>query len=164
VGALHGRRRLLVIPDGGLAQLPFETLPTDDGRHLIEDYCFGYLNVARDVLRYEAEAAGPATDALVVAGPDPDLAEEPAAAGAWGGDGYRRFGRIEPRPASQAEAGRAASVLGVRPWLGGAALKGRLQARRSPHVLHLAAPVFSVPEPQRGMTGPAAGGRGPDGP
>jgi len=52
--ALGNRTLLLISPDGNLARLPFEVLPTADGRRLIDDYQIGYLSCGRDVLRFGA--------------------------------------------------------------------------------------------------------------
>ena len=71
--ALGNRTRLLIAPDGDLARLPFEVLPTSDGRRLIDDYQIGYLSCGRDVLRFGAATIGEAGDPLVVADPDFDL-------------------------------------------------------------------------------------------
>ena len=54
VPALGGHTRLLLAPDGDLTRLPFEVLPTDDGRRLIDDYEISYLSCCRDVLRFGA--------------------------------------------------------------------------------------------------------------
>src|SRR5262249_48091329 len=56
-----------------LTRLPFEVLPTDDGRRLIDDYQIGYLTCGRDVLRFGSEATGQPGEPLVVADPDFDL-------------------------------------------------------------------------------------------
>lgn len=71
--AFSGRTRLLLAPDGDLTRLPFEVLPTDDGRRLIDDYSISYLACGRDVLRFPAPSTGQPTDALAAADPDFDL-------------------------------------------------------------------------------------------
>ncbi len=73
VTALGRRTRLLIAPDGDLARLPFEVLPTADGRRLIDDYQIGYLSCGRDVLRFGAVASGQTGGPLVIADPDFDL-------------------------------------------------------------------------------------------
>ena len=55
---LDGHTRLLLAPDGDLARLPFEVLPTADGRRLIDDYQISYLSCGRDVLRFGAASTG----------------------------------------------------------------------------------------------------------
>jgi hypothetical protein len=87
--ALGSRRRLLIAPDSDLTRLPFEVLPTADGRRLIDDYQISYLSCGRDVLRFGTAATGHPGDPLVVADPDFDLdtvsVREPAQlkAGFW---------------------------------------------------------------------------------
>jgi hypothetical protein len=71
--ALGNGTRLLIAPDGDLTRLPFEVLPTEDGRRLLDDYQISYLTCGRDVLRFGAEATGQPGDSLVVADPDFDL-------------------------------------------------------------------------------------------
>ena len=89
VPVLRGRTRLLLAPDGDLCLLPFEVLPTDDGRRLIDDYAVSYLSCGRDVLRFGAVVTGEPGGPLVVADPDFDLdsatSHEPAQpkAGFW---------------------------------------------------------------------------------
>ena len=63
----------MIAPDGDLTRLPFEVLPTEDGRRLIDDYQISYLSCGRDVLRFGAEATGQPGEPLVVADPDFDL-------------------------------------------------------------------------------------------
>jgi tetratricopeptide (TPR) repeat protein len=71
--ALGGRTRLLIAPDGDLTRLPFEVLPTADGRRLIDDYEISYLSSGRDVLRFGAAATNQPGEPLIVADPDFDL-------------------------------------------------------------------------------------------
>lgn len=66
-------KRLLLAPDGDLSRLPFEVLPTNDGRRLIDDYCISYLAAGRDVLRFRGEQSRRPTEPLVVADPDFNL-------------------------------------------------------------------------------------------
>jgi hypothetical protein len=208
--ALGGRKRLLLAPDGDLARLPWEVLPTADGRRLIDDYQVSYLGRGRDVLRFGAASNGPPGAPLVLADPDfdldldleleldlePELGNEdgpqpPGGAGAsapgptrpragfWSrllgrnkvatpaGEGAsvpppatparlperrsrdfdpdaRRFDRL---PGTRAAGESIAGLLGVRPWLGAAALEGRLRSGcRSPRILHLATHAFFLPD------------------
>jgi CHAT domain-containing protein len=71
--ALDNRKRLLLAPDGDLTWLPFEVLPTDDGRHLIDDCQIGYLGAEHDVLRFGAASSGQPAEPLVAADPDFNL-------------------------------------------------------------------------------------------
>ncbi|MCI0392612.1 MAG: CHAT domain-containing protein [Acidobacteria bacterium] len=50
--------------------MPFEALPTDDGRSLIDYYQISYLGVRCGVLRFGAASSGQPTAALVAADPD----------------------------------------------------------------------------------------------
>ncbi len=70
---LDGTTRVLIAPDGELTCLPFEALPTDYGRRLIDTYHISYLSVGRDVLRFEQETLHEPTASVVIADPDFDL-------------------------------------------------------------------------------------------
>jgi len=184
--ALQGRTRLILAPDGPLSLLPFEILPTDDGRRLIDVYSISYVGCGRDVLRFGTRTAVPASDPLVVADPDFDLSGGSQEAGSSSGrqekirgQSAERFGRqsrewkhasihFRRLPGTRAEGERIGALLGVRPWLAGQALESRLRAGcRSPRILHIATHGFffkdqaSVPgAPGSGMFGSDAfGGR-----
>jgi CHAT domain-containing protein/Tfp pilus assembly protein PilF len=55
------------------------------------------------------------------------------------------FGRL---PGTRAEAQRVAAQLGAQPWIEREALEGKLKARRSPRILHLATHGFFLPDQQ----------------
>jgi len=76
VSVLAGRKRLFIAPDGDLARLSFEVLPTDDGRYLIDEYQISYLSTARDILRFGASVSEEPSAAMVAADPDFDLEEK----------------------------------------------------------------------------------------
>ena len=68
---------IVLAPDGNLARLPFEVLPSNTGRILIDDgYAFSYVSCGRDVLRFRALSLGQHTAALVAADPDFDFVGE----------------------------------------------------------------------------------------
>jgi hypothetical protein len=71
--ALKGRTRLLLAPDGGLTRLPWEVLPTADGRRLLDAYQISYVSCGRDVLRFGAASTGQPGEPLMLADPDFDL-------------------------------------------------------------------------------------------
>lgn len=144
--ALGHRTRLLLAPDGDLSRLPFEVLPMDDGRRLIDAYQISYLGAGRDVLRFGAGVSGRATEPVVAADPDFDLdAVGRRAQGAAGETPGRRsrdlngrdlhFGRL---PGTRVEGERIAEMLGVEPWMGSDVLEARIKNCRSPRILHLA--------------------------
>ena len=74
-------RDLILAPDGNLTRLPFEILPTADGKRLIDSWHFSYVSVGRDLLRLTRSASRIHGGAVVVADPNYDLAAPPAAAG-----------------------------------------------------------------------------------
>lgn len=162
--ALGGRNRLLLSPDGDLTRLPFEALPSADGRRLIDDYHFSYVAVGRDVLRFGAESSGSPTDPLIVADPDFDLAStaegvspdldpresSQVAMGRHSRDlSHERgihFGRL---PGTRAEGEHIAEMLKVQPWLEADALEARLKAYGSPRILHVATHGFFLEDQKR---------------
>jgi tetratricopeptide (TPR) repeat protein/CHAT domain-containing protein len=156
---LAGRTRLFLAPDGELTRLPFEVLPTADGRRLIDDYLISYLSSGRDVLRFGTPTSGPSGRPMVVAGPDFDLgadaelsaeAEVAVAPGRRSHDldrsGNLHFERLH---GAQEEGERIAGLLGVEPLLGPDALEATVKMRRSPRILHLATHGLFLPDQPR---------------
>src|SRR5262249_42674235 len=66
-------RRLFLSPDGGLNQLPFEALPLDNGRWLIDEYRISYLSAGREVFRFRTHPDRRPAEPVVAADPDFDL-------------------------------------------------------------------------------------------
>jgi tetratricopeptide (TPR) repeat protein/CHAT domain-containing protein len=154
VAALGDRERLFLAPDGDLNRLPFEVLPADDGRHLIDTYQISYLSTGRDVLRFRATSGGRVASSLIVADPDFDLSatNEPTIAEATQARGRRsrdlkrgslHFDRLS---GIRKEGEHIARMLGVQPFLEGKALEGRLKACHSPYILHIATHGFFLPD------------------
>jgi CHAT domain-containing protein len=117
--ALGRYQRLLLAPDGNLTRIPFEALPTGDGRFLLDDYRLSYLATGRDVLRFAPRPYQSADVPVVVADPDFDLQAEiptlPHPAGKpdfW----YRWFG-LSPRAVPEGRAGPTPTRASIaRPW------------------------------------------------
>ncbi|MBD2015115.1 CHAT domain-containing protein [Microcoleus sp. FACHB-53] len=86
---LQKHQHLFIAPDGNLNLLPFQILPTDEtGEQLLMDeYRISYLSVGRDILRSQVQTQRPASQPLVIADPDFNLALEdlaPLAPQLWG--------------------------------------------------------------------------------
>jgi len=159
LAALNGHTRLFLAPDGDLTRLPFEVLPTDDGRRLIDEYHISYLGAGRDVLRFGTESSGQPTDPLIVADPNFDLGGDGTTVTEKAATPHRRQsrdldrGRLHFRrlPGTHTEGQRIADMLGIQPWLEGTALEGRLRAYHSPHILHLATHGFFLEDQKRDL-------------
>jgi CHAT domain-containing protein/tetratricopeptide (TPR) repeat protein len=166
LSALGECDRLFLSADSGLTRLPFEALPALDGGHLIDSYRISYLSAGRDVLRFGVASLGELGAPLVAGDPDFDLV---GVDGATAMDDNRvsvpvsrdlnrsglRFRRL---PGTRLEGERVASLLGVRPWLDGAALEGRLKACLSPRILHIATHGFFLEDQAHDRTGTVAPG------
>jgi CHAT domain-containing protein len=123
--------RLLVMAGGALAGLPWQILPTEPDRLLIDDHTVSYLSSPREILRWRpARATAPP---LVVGDPDFDLATTRPP------HGLRRLA------ATETECAEIAEMLGVEPLLHRDATKPAVLAARSPSVLHLATHGLFLP-------------------
>lgn len=75
---LQRHARWLISPNAALSRLPFESLPSSSTlsrRYLVEDYAISYINSGRDLARLAQTPPEPAAaEALIIAGPDYDLA------------------------------------------------------------------------------------------
>jgi tetratricopeptide (TPR) repeat protein len=166
--ALGKHRGVLLAPDGDLTLVPFEILPVADAEVLADKYQISYLGTSRDLLRFKSEFSDKAGEALVVCDPDFDLAgvqvtgqsesnppskdiSQPVATTQQPASNLGRLSRDFDRSryyfrrlaGTRAEGERIADLLGVQPWIEGAALEGRLKQQcRSPRVLHLATHGF----------------------
>jgi CHAT domain-containing protein len=153
--ALNACPRLLIAPDSALTCLPFEVLPTDDGKYLIDRYSISYLSAGRDLLRFSTTTQSQANLPLVIADPDFDLSNDIPSVGrkaekqAWrhSRDLGQVIGRFCRLPGTAAEGKCIAEMLGVQPWLEGAALEARLKSYTSPRILHLATHGFFLDQP-----------------
>jgi CHAT domain-containing protein len=144
--ALGERTRLFLAPDGDLTRLPFEVLPTADGRRLIDDYHISYLSVGRDVLLFGVASTNQPSAPLVAADPDFDLRSDGAPTSAEITEPLGRRSRdldrgkrpFERLPGTREEGKQVADKLGVQPLLQAAVLEHRLKACQSPLILHIA--------------------------
>lgn len=152
--ALGGRTRLFLSPDGDLTQLPFEALPLDDGRWVIDDYQISYLSTGRDLLRFRTIASQPPTLPGILADPDFDLdaegtdsrAGEQQPCSPQSRDLDRSTLRFTRLIGAHQEGQQVGDLLGVPPLLAEAALEGPLKRLRSPSILHLATHGFFLPD------------------
>jgi CHAT domain-containing protein len=152
--ALKSRRRLYLAPDGNLARLPFEALPLDDDRYLIDAYEIVYLSAGRDLVRFAQVAPKQAADPIVVADPDFNLAGASL-------PGFVASRPFRPLSGTRQEGRRIADLLGVSPILGDQSLEEMLKGCHSPRILHVATHGFFLPDArQRSAGGDAQAGFG----
>ena len=141
--ALQGHTRLFLVPDGDLTRLPFEVLPLDQGRRLIDAYRLSYLSTGRDVLRFTVSSPVSPTPALVLADPDFDLSSAPTTTlTSPSGSEDPPFARL---PGTRLEGEHIATLLGVPPRFERAVLEAQLKATRAPRLLHIATHGFFLP-------------------
>jgi CHAT domain-containing protein/tetratricopeptide (TPR) repeat protein len=157
-----GTERLFVVPDGELGQLPLGVLVDSQGMGLLEAFALCYLSSARDLL-HSSPGSGTKFPAVVVGAPDFELSQtaneplsgpdepagldvseelDPMQACRQAADLPRGHKQFTPLPGTRIEADLVGAVLGVTPWAGPAALKGRLQRVRAPCILHIATHGF----------------------
>lgn len=164
--AIRGYKRLFLAPDGELTRLPFEVLPLNWDRYLIDEYELSYLSTGRDVLRFGAESSGPSMPPIVVADPDFDLTAKTstvssqsvpsqAAAGTPTSRVSRDFDRSRRHftrlSGTNEEGKQIALLLGVQPWLEQDALESRIKKLKSPLVLHLATDGFFLADQEQNL-------------
>jgi CHAT domain-containing protein len=155
---LRRASRVFLSPDGDLALLPFEVLPSGDGGYLIDTYEFVYLSAGRDALRLRDVSTKTPSASVVVADPDYDL-EAPITDVRTGPPAARSHDRMRSgvyfsRLQGTLEEGQSvAAHLGVRPLLGSLARKGYVKTRISPHILHIATHGFFIPRCEEGSDG-----------
>jgi tetratricopeptide (TPR) repeat protein len=155
--ALSRCKHLFISPDGELSRVPFEVLPNETGRFLIDDYHISYFGAGRDILRFGTESTGQPAGSLIIADPDFDLGLKKSGRLPQRGKLYGRqsrdmdrsslhFGRL---PGTREEGISVSNMLGVKPWLKGNALEARIKKYRSPRILHFATHGFFIEDQER---------------
>jgi CHAT domain-containing protein/tetratricopeptide (TPR) repeat protein len=140
--ALAGRARLFLAPDGDLNRLPFEVLPLDDERRVIDTYHISYLGAGRDILRFKAARIRQPAEPLVAADPDFDLREQR-------GRGFEQGAPFSRLSGSRQEGEMVAALLKVTPVLAGKVLEQAVKECRSPRIVHVATHGFFLPNSKR---------------
>jgi len=166
---LQGRQHLLISPDSQLNRLPFEALPTDDGRYLVEQYQISYLNSGRDLLKFDV--VEPSTQpAVIVANPDYETASDSPRPDLGEGLGERASQPASDTADTRADRrstdlrqlqfgplpGTATEVAAIQPLLPnatvlteGAATENVLKTVQAPRILHIATHGFFLDNADR---------------
>lgn len=144
---LQGRRNLFVSPDGALNLMPLEVLKGDHGRYVAEDYQINYIASGRDLARGSNPEPAGSRQAVIIADPDFDLAQQRE----WSEATVRKGGqanlfsglRFDRLPDTKQEADSIATVLkgaGYRidSFQGGRAVEENLFGVKNPRILHIA--------------------------
>lgn len=154
--AINDQKRLFLAPDGDLNRLPFEVLPLDENRRLIDEYYICYLSTSRDVLRFQAISKGQPSAPLVFGDPDFNLSTEELPKPTkksrllerQSRDLKRSILHFQRLPGTRVEGDKIAKQLGVQALLEGKALETLLKACCSPIILHLATHGFFLENQQ----------------
>lgn len=133
--AITGCTRLLLAPDGDLYRLPFDALPLDEDRYVIDAYELSYLTVGRDVLRFTADS-DTSEPPVVAADPNYNL-----------GSTDNKDGPFWHLLCASEEGTEVAKLLEVSPLMGDAVCEHMLKILRSPAILHLATHGFVLSSP-----------------
>jgi CHAT domain-containing protein/tetratricopeptide (TPR) repeat protein len=136
--ALGKTKRLFIAPDSDLSRLPFESLPLDQDRYVLDEYRISYLAVGRDVLRLGPQTRRSPGQPLVIVDPDYD----------HGRSSLQEFqpGQPFPRLDNVHDEGDAvANLLHTSVVSGNQALKSILRNHPSPVILHLATHGYFLP-------------------
>ncbi|WP_346137030.1 CHAT domain-containing protein [Streptomyces carpaticus] len=160
---IDDRTRLFIAPDAQLYTLPFEILPLNDGRLVIDAHEIAYLTTGRELIPIRHPAPVPTNPPVVVADPDYDLALDTTTDPApteGDPDGRRAAGLHFARlPGTHEEGRHIADLLGVQAWLGADAVEGPLKKQRSPVILHIASHGYFLDDDESAESRPRQAGR-----
>ncbi|MBO0350559.1 CHAT domain-containing protein, partial [Phormidium pseudopriestleyi FRX01] len=163
---LQPHQTLYIAPDGELNTLPFGILSENGSAYLMAEYALRYVNVGRDLLRFQVQIPVQYTESLVIANPDYNLQGDDVASPP-GNDEVRSLSRelgrgsgdaFEPLPGTQIEGSRIAKLLGVPVYTQAQAVKSLLSRCHSPEIVHIAThgyflPIDQTPPDVRGFGG-----------
>ena len=164
-------RKVWVVPDGELWHVPFDALPTSEGKYLGDLCSISYLAASRDLIRLRKGETVKSAAAVVFADPNYDLEDARDAESrrnAQMQDEFEQYERGASKiptayitnsspdtfwtesglercnrlPGTRAEAEQVANILAVDPIVGDDALDTSLKRIRSPRILHLATHGF----------------------
>ena len=158
--AVGGRKNIFISPDGNLTQLPFEVLPTNDGRHLIDRYSFTYLSTSRDILRINSRSSRKATKSVVLAAPDFNYGQNissPLSKSDSTTFGTRQFSNLYPKGikfgrliGTEFEGRAISDLIDAEVWSGNTAHKRKVfDSVSSPLIFHIATHGFFLPDQQQ---------------
>jgi CHAT domain-containing protein len=155
VTAIGERNKLFISPDGNLTQIPFEILPTDNHKQLIDLYSISYLSAGRDVLRFSHNSVRQGTAPIVIADPDFDYSfHSPSDLSSPTTDFSTRQSRnlnlshvnFVRLPGMLEEGEIVSGILNAKKWMGEKATKKQIfKFLHSPLILHIVTHGFFLP-------------------
>ncbi|MHB9833276.1 CHAT domain-containing tetratricopeptide repeat protein [Paraburkholderia terrae] len=172
---LDGCKNVFLVPDGDLCRLPFEALPIEDSRFVIDDFDVCYLGAGRDLLKNAVARRSSTNPAIVIADPNFDLVQQPITTHESYLRGSVRSGGLEvdpdnrlstrrsrgmkdnflyfsPLPGTAVEGREVANMLGVTPFVSDLALERAVRDSTSPAILHIATHGFFLPNQGSDLT------------
>ena len=154
VAHFGGRTRIFLATDGSLSRVPFQVLPANQEKRLIDQYRMTYLTTGRDLLTVDAGA--PSTPPFVGAAPDYWMGVTGSRGRSTAGSARLSF---RPLPGTALEGQTISRMLNVQAVTGRDFVEPAVKSCRSPVVIHLATHGFFLgPSPGRTPMA-AAGGR-----
>jgi CHAT domain-containing protein/tetratricopeptide (TPR) repeat protein len=144
--------RLIISPDGYLANIPFEILPDVSGESIFEKRHVSYLATSRDLVDLKKGADAATTEAIVIADPAFDAVEDSRSVSELT---LRAFGTAINSSAIEQQISRysrlggtlregqeIAKIIGAKLFVGQDANRAQIASLRSPRILHIATHAF----------------------
>ncbi|NLE03751.1 MAG: CHAT domain-containing protein [Crenarchaeota archaeon] len=147
IPAFHSCKTIYLSPDNEITKLPFEILPIDNNKQLLDIYEITYLSVGRDIMNFNKPSTGDFSKPIVFADPDFDLKiiSENSSTGSnklkHVNDHFKdiSFKRLNE---TKLEGETISKMLGITPILGERALERIVKNVKSPRFLHFATHGF----------------------
>ena len=149
-------KNVVILPDGLLAQIPFEIFTDGKGGELIDHHQFSYLRTGRDFCPQKIIQTTQSPP-IIIADPEYDYPGEKKELASLDSILKETFrGKMKtqgiqflPLPGTRTEGEKIAQIFGVTPILGRDATESKVRESHSPIVLHLATHGFYLDNQQK---------------